>query len=40
MQKLHIESAKNAVDVSLQEHVIISEDGYYSYRKAGYFDSE
>lgn len=35
-----VRQALKTVDVSLQEHVIISEDGYYSYRKSGYFDIE
>jgi hypothetical protein len=28
------------VDIDLQEHVIISDDGYYSYRRNGYFNVE
>jgi DNA repair protein RadC len=35
------DAAKTAfltVDISLQEHVIISDNGYRSYRKNGYFD--
>lgn len=30
-----VRSALNTVDISLQEHVIISGDGYYSYKKSG-----
>jgi DNA repair protein RadC len=26
------------INVTLQEHIIISDDGLYSYRKSGYFD--
>ena len=33
-----INDALKTVDIDLQEHVIISDDGYYSYRKNGYFD--
>lgn len=32
--------ALKTVDISLQEHLIISDDGFYSYRKSGYFDVE
>lgn len=33
-----VKKALMTVNVSLQEHVIISDDGFYSYRKSGYFD--
>jgi len=33
-----VRKALRTIDVSLQEHVIVSDDGYYSYRKSGYFD--
>lgn len=33
-----VKKALMTVNVSLQEHVIISDDGLYSYRKSGYFD--
>jgi DNA repair protein RadC len=33
-----VRKALRTIDVSLQEHVIVSDDGYYSYRKNGYFD--
>lgn len=32
-----VNKALATVDISLQEHVIISDDGYFSYRKSGYF---
>jgi len=35
-----VKKALGTVDVTLQEHVIISDDGYFSYRKRGYFDME
>jgi len=38
-----IEAVKKAlmtVNISLQEHVIISDDGFFSYRKSGYFNIE
>ena len=35
-----IEKMIRAINISLQEHVIISDDGFYSYRKSGYFDIE
>jgi DNA repair protein RadC len=35
-----VRKALKTVDISLQEHVIISEGGFYSYRKSGYFDIE
>lgn len=33
-----VRKAIRTIDASLQEHVIISDDGFYSYRKNGYFD--
>ncbi len=33
-----VKKAVAAIDVSLQEHVIISDGGFFSYRKSGYFD--
>lgn len=33
-----VKKALSTVSVSLQEHVIISDDDYFSYRKSGYFD--
>jgi DNA repair protein RadC len=33
-----VRKALRTIDASLQEHLIISDDGYYSYRKSGYFD--
>jgi len=33
-----INDALKTVNIDLQEHVIISDDGYYSYRKNGHFD--
>lgn len=33
-----VRKALSTVNISLQEHVIISDDGFYSYRKSGYFD--
>ncbi len=36
----NVRKALITVNVSLQEHVIISDDGFYSYRKSGYFDVE
>lgn len=33
-----VRKALKTVDVNLQEHVIISDNGFYSYRKSGYFD--
>jgi len=35
---VYFETVNKTVDVSLQEHVIISDDGFYSYRKNGYFE--
>ncbi len=35
-----VRKALKTVNISLQEHVIISDDGFYSYRKSGYFDIE
>ena len=35
-----VRKALKTVDISLQEHVIISDNGFYSYRKSGYFDIE
>lgn len=35
-----VKKALMTVNISLQEHVIISDDGFYSYRKEGYFDVE
>lgn len=33
-----ISDALKTVEIDLQEHMIISDDGYYSYRKTGFFD--
>lgn len=33
-----VRKALGTINVSLQEHVIVSDDGFYSYRKNGYFD--
>lgn len=33
-----VRKALRTIDASLQEHLIISDDGFYSYRKNGYFD--
>jgi DNA repair protein RadC len=33
-----INDALKTVDVDLQEHIIINDDGFYSYRKNGFFD--
>jgi DNA repair protein RadC len=33
-----VKKALMTVNIGLQEHVIISDDGFYSYRKNGYFD--
>ena len=35
-----VRKALRTVDINLQEHVIISDEGFYSYRKNGYFDVE
>ncbi len=35
-----VRKALRTIDASLQEHLIISDDGFYSYRKNGYFDIE
>lgn len=35
-----VKEALKTVDISLQEHVIISDEGFYSYRKSGFFDIE
>lgn len=35
-----VRNALNTVEISLQDHVIISDEGFYSYRKSGYFDIE
>jgi DNA repair protein RadC len=35
-----VKKALMTMNISLQEHVIISDDGFYSYRKSGYFDIE
>lgn len=34
-----IKNALRTVNISLQEHIIITEEGFYSYRRSGYFDS-
>jgi DNA repair protein RadC len=34
----NVKKALMTVNIGLQEHVIISDDGFYSYRKNGYFD--
>jgi len=33
-----VRKALRIVDINLQEHVFISDEGFYSYRKIGYFD--
>jgi DNA repair protein RadC len=33
-----VKKALMTVNISLQEHIIISDEGFYSYRKNGYFD--
>jgi DNA repair protein RadC len=33
-----VRKALMTINVTLQEHIIISDDGFYSYRKSGYFD--
>lgn len=33
-----VRKALSTVNISLQEHVIITEDGHFSYRRNGYFD--
>ena len=33
-----VRKALLTIDISLQEHVIISDNGFYSYRKNGHFD--
>jgi DNA repair protein RadC len=33
-----VQSALKTVDINLQEHIIISGEGYYSYRANGFFD--
>lgn len=35
-----VKKALMTVNIGLQEHVIISDDGFYSYRKSGHFDIE
>lgn len=35
-----VKKALMTVNISLQEHVIISNEGFYSYRKSGFFDIE
>lgn len=35
-----VKKALMTVNISLQEHVIISDEGFYSYRKSGHFDIE
>lgn len=35
-----VRKALMTINVTLQEHIIISDDGFYSYRKSGYFDIE
>jgi DNA repair protein RadC len=35
-----VRKALMTINVSLQEHIIISDDGFYSYRKSGYLDIE
>jgi len=35
-----VKKALKTVDVMLQEHIIITENSYFSYRKNGYFDVE
>jgi DNA repair protein RadC len=34
-----IKNALQTVNISLQEHIIIAEEEFYSYRRSGYFDS-
>jgi DNA repair protein RadC len=33
-----VRKALGTIDVSLQEYVIVSDNGFYSYRKNGYFN--
>jgi DNA repair protein RadC len=35
-----VRKALMTINVNLQEHIIISDDGFHSYRKSGYFDIE
>ncbi len=35
-----VKKALQTIGISLQEHVIISDDGFFSYRKSGYFEIE
>lgn len=35
-----IRNALKTVEITLQDHVIISGNGYFSYRKSGFFDVE
>jgi DNA repair protein RadC len=35
-----VRKALRTVDINLQEHIIISDEGFFSYRKSGYIDVE
>jgi DNA repair protein RadC len=35
----NVKKALMTVNISLQEHVIISDDGFYSYKRSGYFEN-
>jgi DNA repair protein RadC len=34
----NVKNALMTVNISLQEHVIISDDGFFTFRRGGYFE--